>query len=104
MTVVLSRQQLLLKKANIVDNILSMNRVWPNISWSLCLVPAKENSEVELEEELEMREGTGLRRGGASCQEIRPVAFMFSLKLLFSYILFSILFPCFPFLFYSHSF
>ena len=33
-------------------------------------MPAKKNSGVELEEESEMREGTGLRGGGASpCQE-----------------------------------
>ena len=55
----------LLKKADIV-----MNTVWPNGLWSLCLVPAKKNSRVKLEEELEMREGIGLMRGVASpCQE-----------------------------------
>ena len=42
----------------------------PNLSWSLCLAPAKKNGGVELVEELEMWEGTGLMRGGASpCQE-----------------------------------
>ena len=42
----------------------------PDLSWSLYLAPAKKNGGVELEEGLEMREGTGLRRGGASpCRE-----------------------------------
>ena len=55
-----------LKKANIVDTILSMNMAQPDASWSLCLAPTKKNGRVEPEEELEMREGTGLMRGVAS--------------------------------------
>ena len=38
----------------------------PDLSWSLCLVPAKKNGGVEPAEESEMREGTGLMREGAS--------------------------------------
>ena len=38
----------------------------PNPSWALCLAPAKKNGRVELVEELEIREGTGLMKGGAS--------------------------------------
>ena len=38
----------------------------PNASWSLCLAPAKKYTGAKPEEESEMREGTGLRRGGAS--------------------------------------
>ena len=34
--------------------------------WGLGLAPAKKNGRFEPEEELEMREGTGLRKGGAS--------------------------------------
>ena len=61
---------LLLKKDNIEPDTLSMNTERPNLSWNLCLAPAKKNGGAELEEESEMREGTGLRRGGASpCQE-----------------------------------
>ena len=33
---------------------------------NLCLTPTKKYSRAELEEESEMREGTGLRRGGVS--------------------------------------
>ena len=49
---------LLLKKDNIADDVSLMNTEWPDASWSLCLVPAKKNGRAELEEELEMREGT----------------------------------------------
>ena len=44
----------------------SMYMERPNPSWNLCLAPAKKNSRVEPVEELEMREGTGLMREGAS--------------------------------------
>ena len=57
---------LLPKKDDIKPDALSMYMERPDLSWSLCLAPAKKNGRVELEEELEMREGTGLRRGGAS--------------------------------------
>ena len=58
------------KKDDIEPDTLSMYTESSNLSWSLCLAPAKKNGGVELEEELEMREGTGLRKGGASpCQE-----------------------------------
>ena len=56
----------LLKKDNIEPDTSSIYTESPDLSWSLCLAPAKKNSGVEPEEELEMREGTGLRRGGAS--------------------------------------
>ena len=44
----------------------SMYTESPDLSWSLCLAPAKKYGGVELVEELEMREGTGLRREEAS--------------------------------------
>ena len=48
----------------------SMYTESPAPSWSLCLAPAKKNGGVDLVEESEMREGTGLMREGASpCQE-----------------------------------
>ena len=37
-----------------------------SLSWNLCLAPTKKNGGVELEEELEMREGTGLMKGAVS--------------------------------------
>ena len=43
-----------------------MNTESPDASWNLCLAPAKKYGRAKPEEELEMREGTGLRRGGAS--------------------------------------
>ena len=43
-----------------------MNMEQPNASWNLCLAPAKKNSKAELEEELEMREGMGLKLGAES--------------------------------------
>ena len=54
------------KKDDIKPNASSIYTERPDLSWSLCLAPAKKNGRVEREEELEMREGTGLRRGGAS--------------------------------------
>ena len=54
------------KKDNIEHATLSMYTESPNLSWNLCLAPAKKNSRFELEEELKIREGTGLMRGGAS--------------------------------------
>ena len=44
----------------------SMYTERPDLSWNLCLAPAKKYGGVELAEELEMREGTGLRREEAS--------------------------------------
>ena len=42
----------------------------PDLSWNLCLAPAKKYGGVKLAEESEMREGTGLRREEASpCRE-----------------------------------
>ena len=42
----------------------------PDLSWSLCLAPAKKNGGVKPAEESEMREGTGLMRAEASpCRE-----------------------------------
>ena len=42
----------------------------PDLSWNLCLAPAKKYGEVEPAEESEMREGTGLRRVEVSpCRE-----------------------------------
>ena len=54
------------KKDDIEPATLSMNTERPDASWSLCLAPAKEYGGAEPEEELEMREGTGVRKGGAS--------------------------------------
>ena len=54
------------RKDNIEPDTLSMYTESPDLSWSLFLAPAKKNSGVEPEEELKMREGTGLMRGGAS--------------------------------------
>ena len=48
----------------------SMYTERPDLSWNLCLAPAKKYGGDELVEELEMREGTGLRREEASpCRE-----------------------------------
>ena len=59
-----------LKKDDIEPIALLMYTERPALFWNLCLTPTKKNSRVEPEEESEMREGTGLRRGGASpCQE-----------------------------------
>ena len=55
-----------LKKDNIEPVVSSMYMERPDASWRLCLAPAKKYGGAKLEEELEMREGTGLRRGGAS--------------------------------------
>ena len=58
------------KKDDTKPNASSMNTERPDFSWNLCLALAKEYGGVNLEEELKMREGTGLRRGGASpCRE-----------------------------------
>ena len=38
----------------------------PDLSWNLDLAPAKKYGKVEPAEELEMREGTGLMKEGAS--------------------------------------
>src|ERR1700743_769561 len=54
------------KKDNNEPTALSMYTERPILSWALCLAPAKKNGGVELAEELEMREGTGLIKGGAS--------------------------------------
>ena len=44
----------------------SMYTERPDLSWNLCLAPAKKYGGVEPAEELEMREGTGLMMEGAS--------------------------------------
>ena len=54
------------KKDDIKPVALSMYTERPDLSWSLCLAPAKKHGRVEPAEELEMREGTGLRREEAS--------------------------------------
>ena len=54
------------KKDDTKPAALLMNTERPNASWNLCLAPANKYSRAEPEEELEMREGTGLRRGAAS--------------------------------------
>ena len=63
----LTSLSLLLKKDDneLVASSMYMKR--PNPSWNLCLAPAKKNGGVEPAEELEMREGTGLRR-----EEVSP--------------------------------
>ena len=59
-----------LKKDYIKPVALSMNTERPDLSWNRDLAPAKKNGGVEPAEKLEMREGTGLTRGGASpCRE-----------------------------------
>ena len=52
-----------LKKDDIKPVALSMYMERLDLSWSLCLAPAKKNGGLKLEEESEMREGTGLMRG-----------------------------------------
>ena len=54
------------KKDDIEPGASSMYTERPDLSWNLCLAPVKKYGGVEPEEELEMREGTGLRRKGAS--------------------------------------
>ena len=54
------------KKDNIEPVASSMYTERPNLSWNLCLAPAKKYGGVEPAEESEMREGTGLRRVEAS--------------------------------------
>ena len=54
------------KKDDIEPVASSMYTERPDLSWTLNLAPAKKNGGVELAEELEMREGTGLMREGAS--------------------------------------
>ena len=58
--------ELLLRKDNIVDTVLSMNTEQPDAFWNLCLASTRKNGGVNLEEELEMREGIGLMMGVAS--------------------------------------
>ena len=55
-----------LKKDNNEPGASSMYTERPNLSWNLCLAPAKRNGGDEPAEESEMKEGTGLRREGAS--------------------------------------
>ena len=58
------------KKDNNEPVASSMYTERPDLSWSLCLAPAKKNGRVKPAEESEMREGTGLMREEASpCQE-----------------------------------
>ena len=52
-----------MKKDDIEPDASSMYTERPADLWALSLTPAKMNSRVELAEESEMREGTGLRRG-----------------------------------------
>ena len=60
----------LLKKDDNEPVALSMYTERPDLSWNLCLAPAKKYGGVKPVEELEMREGTGLRREEASpCRE-----------------------------------
>ena len=54
------------KKDNIEPDASSMYTERPDLSWNHCLAPAKKNGGVELAEELEMREGTGLMMEEAS--------------------------------------
>ena len=55
------------KKDDIELDASSMYTERPDLSWNLCLAPAKKNGGVELAEESEMREGTGIRR-----EEVSP--------------------------------
>ena len=54
------------KKDDIEPVASSMYTERPDLSWNLCLAPAKKYGGVEPAEESEMREGTGLRKGEAS--------------------------------------
>ena len=54
------------KKDNSEPVTSSMYTERPDLSWNLCLAPAKKYGGVEPAEESEMREGTGLRREEAS--------------------------------------
>ena len=54
------------KKDDNEPDALSMYTERPDLSWNLCLAPAKKNGRVEPAEESEMREGTGLMMEGAS--------------------------------------
>ena len=54
------------KKDNNEPVTSSMYTERPDLSWNLCLAPAKKNSRAEPAEESEMREGTGLMMEGAS--------------------------------------
>ena len=54
------------KKDNIEPGASLMYTESPDLSWSLCLAPAKKYGGVELAEELEMREGIGLMMEEAS--------------------------------------
>ena len=55
-----------LKKDDIEPGALSIYMERPDLSWSLCLAPAKKYGGVELVEELEIREGIGLMMEEAS--------------------------------------
>ena len=58
------------KKDDTEPDASSMNTERPDLSWNLCLAPAKKYGGVEPVEESEMREGTGLMRAEASpCRE-----------------------------------
>ena len=65
-SLLLTSLSLLPKKDDIEPVALSMYTERPDLSWTLDLAPTKKNSGVELAEESEMREGTGLMREGAS--------------------------------------
>ena len=54
------------KKDDIEPCASSMYMERPDLSWNLCLAPAKKNSRVDLAEESEMREGIGLMMEEAS--------------------------------------
>ena len=55
-----------LKKDNIEPSASLIYTERPNPSWNLCLAPTKKYGGVELAEESEMREGTGLMKEEAS--------------------------------------
>ena len=62
----LASLSLLPKKDGIEPVTSSMYTERPDLSWNLCLGPAKKYGEAEPVEESEMREGTGLMREEAS--------------------------------------
>ena len=62
----LTSPSFLMKKDDIEPNAPLVYMERPTDLRSLCLAPAKKNGRAKLEEELEMREGTGLMRGVAS--------------------------------------
>ena len=82
---------LLPKKDSIEPNASLMNTERPNLSWSLCLAPAKKNGKAEPEEELKIREG--VRKLDLSHLCFSYVSLTISLYVSFTNLFSIILFP-----------